>query len=32
MNHWLIRNAELINECIGFLSIIQYSSYEFAQA
>ena len=25
-------NAELIAECFGFLSIIQYSSYEFSQA
>lgn len=25
-------NAELINECFGFLSIIQYSSYQFSQA
>ena len=25
-------NAELINECLGFLSIIQYSSYAFSQA
>ena len=25
-------NAEMIAECFGFLSIIQYSSYEFSQA
>jgi len=25
-------NAELVAECFGFLSIIQYSSYEFSQA